>query len=59
MFAGKDGVLRESDARGAVRLADWLVAHGRVDSPREIELAGFGTVLLEPDGQTHLLARSL
>ena len=59
VFAGKDGVLRESDARGAVRLADWLVAHGRVDSPREIELAGFGTVLLEPDGQNHLLARSL
>ena len=59
VFAGKDGILRESDARGAVRLTDWLVAHGRVDSPRKVELAGFGTVLLEPDGQNGLFARSL
>lgn len=59
VFSGKDGVLRESDARGAVRLTDWLVAHGRVDSPREVELAGFGTVYLEPDGKNSLRARSL
>lgn len=59
VFSGKDGILRESDARGAVRLTDWLVAHGRVDSPREVDLAGFGTVLLEPDGQNRLNARSL
>lgn len=59
VFAGKDGILRESDARGAVRLTDWLVAHGRVDAACEIELAGFGTVLLEPDGQNGLFARSL
>ncbi len=59
VFSGKDGVLRESDARGAVRLTDWLVAHGPVDTPREIELAGFGKVLLEPDGQNSLRARSL
>jgi hypothetical protein len=59
VFSGKDGILRESDARGAVRLTDWLVAHGRVDSPCEVELAGFGTVLLEPHGQDRLAARSL
>jgi hypothetical protein len=59
VFSGKDGILREADARGAVRLTDWLVAHGRVDTRREVELAGFGTVLLEPDGQNSLRARSL
>jgi hypothetical protein len=59
VFSGKDGNLRESDVRGAMRLTDWLVAHGRVDSRREVELAGFGTVLLEPEGPNSLLARSL
>jgi hypothetical protein len=59
VFSGKDGVLRETDARGAVRLTDWLVAHGRVDAPCQAELAGFGTVLLEPDGPDMLRARSL
>jgi len=59
IFSGKDGALRESDVRGAVRLTDWLVAHGRVDTRREVELAGFGTVLLEPEGQNSLRARSL
>ncbi len=59
VFAGKDGMLREADLRGAVRLTDWLVAHGRVDSPRQVDLAGFGKVHLEPDGQNILNARGL
>ena len=59
VFTGKDGILRENDARGAVRLTDWLVAHGRVDSACNVELAGFGTVLVEPDGQNMLHAHSL
>ncbi len=59
VFAGKDGVLHERDARGAVRLTDWLVAHGRIDARCEVELPGFGTVLLEPDGPDSLRARSL
>lgn len=59
VFSGKDGKLRENDARGAVRLTDWLVAHGRVDSPCEVQLAGFGTVWLEPDGQNSLSVRTL
>jgi len=59
VFAGKDGILREVDARGAVRLTDWLIAHGPVDCAREVELAGFGPVLIEPDGQNGLRARSV
>lgn len=59
VLSGKDGVLRESDARGAVRLTDWLVAHGRVDAECQVELPGFGTVVIEPDGLDRLLARSL
>jgi len=59
IFLGKNGILREADARGAVRLTDWLVAHGPVDTRCEVELAGFGTVLLEPEGQNSLRATSL
>jgi len=59
VFTGKDGILREADARGAVRLTDWLVAHGRVDCARQVELPGFGAVQLEPDGQNSLYARTL
>ena len=59
LFQGRDGVLREADARGAIRLTDWLVAHGRVDAPQRIELHGFGTVNIEPVGPDSLLAHSL
>jgi hypothetical protein len=59
LLTGKDGVLREADARAAVRLADWLVSHGRVDSPCEVDLAGFGTVWIEPDRPDHLRVHSL
>jgi hypothetical protein len=50
VWTGQDGVLGESDARGAVRLTDWLVAHGRIAAACEIELTGFGTVRVEPAG---------
>ena len=59
VFSGKDGILREADVRGAIRLTDWLVAHGRVDSPQEVDLPGFGTVLIEPEGENSLRARGL
>lgn len=59
VFATRDGVLAENDARAAVRLTDWLVAHGRVDSPCRAELTGFGTVLIIPDGPDRLLVRAL
>lgn len=59
VFAGKDGVLCESDARGAVRLTDWLVAHGPIDAPRTVDLAGFGKVRIEPDAPGGLLAHKL
>ena len=49
-----DGGLRETDARGAVRLIDWLVAHGRVDAPCEVDLIGFGAVGIAPDGRNGL-----
>ncbi len=57
VFVGQNGVLQENDARGSVRLVDWLVAHGRVDSSCVIELTGFGGVLLEPDGPNRVVAR--
>lgn len=41
-------------SRIAIRLTDWLVAHGRVDTPREVLLAGAGAVWVEPDGQNML-----
>ncbi|WP_421846248.1 hypothetical protein [Novosphingobium sp.] len=53
LHAGSGGPNRE-DSRIAVRLTDWLVAHGRVDTPREVVLAGVGAVWLEPDGHNRL-----
>ena len=58
LVAGEDGPI-ERDARIAVRLTDWLVAHGRVDSAREVVLAGIGPIWLEPDGKGLLVARWL
>lgn len=43
------GMLQEKDARVAVRLVDWLVAHGKVEGPREVVLPDVGPVWLEPD----------
>lgn len=50
----RGGAPNREDSRIAVRLTDWLVAHGRVDTPREVVLAGVGSVWLEPQGQTLL-----
>ncbi|WP_353229117.1 hypothetical protein [Novosphingobium sp.] len=58
VFGSREGV-RETDARGAVRLTDWLVAHGRIDAACDIELPGFGTVRLEPQGPDSLRATPL
>ena len=59
VLTGRNGVVRDTDARGAIRLTDWLVAHGRIDSPQTVELPGFGTVYLEPAGSDAVLARTL
>lgn len=53
----RDGGPSREDSRIAVRLTDWLVAHGRVESAREVVLAGTGVVWLEPDGPNRLNAR--
>lgn len=53
LHAGAGGPNREH-SRIAVRLTDWLVAHGRVDSPREVVLSGVGAVWIEPEGQNRL-----
>ncbi len=53
----KDGAPGLEESRIAVRLTDWLFAHGRVDTPREVVLSGAGAVWLEPDGRTKLNAR--
>lgn len=56
---GKDGQLSPTDSRVAVRLTDWLVAHGKVEVAREVVLAGVGPVWLEPDPAGRIAARCL
>ncbi|MFM9936471.1 MAG: hypothetical protein ACKVOL_09760 [Novosphingobium sp.] len=53
----RDGAPSREDSRIAVRLTDWLVAHGRIETAREVILAGTGAVWLEPDGPNRLNAR--
>ncbi len=53
----REGGLSREDSRAAVRLTDWLFAHGRVDTAREAVLPGVGAVWLEPDGPNRLNAR--
>lgn len=55
LLAPAAGVRPEEFGRVAVRLADWLVAHGRVSSAREIVLSGVGPVWLDP-GRDNLIA---
>lgn len=50
----RSGTPSREDSRIAVRLTDWLVAHGRVDTAREVVLSGVGAVWLEPAGQNRL-----
>lgn len=58
-LTGRDGVLTQQDTRAAVRLTDWLVAHGRVETAREVVLAGTGAVWIEPAEADMLNARCL
>lgn len=53
----RPGVSPDQDARVAVRLTDWLVAHGRVDAPCDALLPGGGAVRIEPDDNDTLLVR--
>lgn len=46
----RSGGLNREDSRIAVRLTDWLVAHGRIETPREVVLSGVGAVWIAPDG---------
>jgi len=50
----RTGTPSREDSRIAVRLTDWLVAHGRVETAREVVLSGVGAVWLEPVGQNRL-----
>lgn len=43
--------------RVAIRLIDWLVAHGPVSKPVEANLAGTGAVFLEAQDGTRIVAR--
>ncbi|WP_408590406.1 hypothetical protein [Novosphingobium sp.] len=56
-YTARDGMVGERDTRIVLRLVDWLVAHGRLVAPREVELAGVGAVRLEPLGQHRIAAR--
>ena len=51
MLHARSGAPTREDSRIAVRLTDWLVAHGRLSSAREVVLAGAGAVWLEPEGE--------
>lgn len=53
------GILQEEDVRVSVRLVDWLVAHGKVERPREVVLPGVGAVRLEPGADGLIHARSV
>lgn len=48
---------REYLMKVAVRLVDWLVAHGPVSAPSEAVLAGTGAVFLEAADSTRIVAR--
>lgn len=56
MLRARSGAPSREDSRIAVRLTDWLVAHGRLDTAREVVLAGVGAVWIEPDGANRLNA---
>ncbi|WP_068077591.1 hypothetical protein [Novosphingobium lentum] len=45
------------NAKVALRLTDWLVAHGRVDTAREIVLVGAGSVWLAPGADGMIAAQ--
>lgn len=59
VLTGRNGEVSQEDSRIAIRLMDWLVAHGRLDSAREVVLAGFGKVHLELDGPFRIKAKPL
>ncbi|MBB3860481.1 hypothetical protein GGQ88_001747 [Novosphingobium hassiacum] len=47
----------EQLTRAAIRLIDWLVAHGPVTKAQKVNLAGTGAVFLEAQGSTRIVAR--
>lgn len=56
-LTGKSGTSREQLARVAVRLIDWLVAHGPIAEAKQADLAGTGAVFLEAENATSIIAR--
>ncbi|WP_054109526.1 hypothetical protein [Novosphingobium sp. AAP83] len=56
-LSGSPGTSREHLARVAVRLIDWLVAHGPIAEARQVDLAGTGAVFLEAENATSIIAR--
>jgi len=56
-LSGDSGTSREHLARVAVRLIDWLVAHGPITEAKQADLAGTGAVFLEAENATSIIAR--
>lgn len=56
-LADEFGRGREHLSRVAIRLIDWLVAHGPVSKPVDAVLAGTGAVFLEAEGSARIVAR--
>lgn len=52
-----DGSAGAAEMGVAVRLLDWLVAHGKVDEACEVELAGAGRFMLSPGAPGEVVAR--
>ncbi len=57
LLTADDGTPAEQLARVAVRLIDWLVAHGPVTVATQAVLAGTGAVFLEAKDATSIIAR--
>ena len=56
-LSGGAGTGPEHLARVAVRLIDWLVAHGPITEAKQADLAGTGAVFLEAENATSIIAR--
>lgn len=59
VLADELGRGREHLSRVAIRLVDWLVAHGPVKASQKAVLAGTGEVMVEADAGDRILARCL
>lgn len=57
-LSGRDGApAGEAEGRAALRLVDWIVAHGPVREACQVDLAGGGSLWLEPQDSCTILGQ--